>query len=166
LIYFFYVIFFLILVFGFVILFGAPFLPTLKKQVVPIFELLDLREGQTLIELGSGDGRILLEAGRRGINAIGYELNPILVLYSIIKTWKYRQKVRVIWGNYWHKDWPQADGIFVFLLDRYMLKLNNKIIQKYKAPIKLVSFAFKIPDRKIDRQNHGLFLYQYNQPRK
>ena len=62
----------LILIFGYVILFGAPFLPTLKNQIEAIFELLDLKEGQTLIELGSGDGRILLEAAKRGINVVGY----------------------------------------------------------------------------------------------
>ena len=152
----------LILVFGFVILFGAPYLPTLKKQIDTAFELLDLKKGQTLIELGSGDGRILYEAGKKGIKAVGYELNPILVLYSKIKTWKYRDNVKVVWGNYWTKDWPKADGIFVFLLDRYMLKLNNKIIQKYDQPIKLVSFAFKIPGKKIIDSRQGLFLYKYN----
>jgi 16S rRNA A1518/A1519 N6-dimethyltransferase RsmA/KsgA/DIM1 with predicted DNA glycosylase/AP lyase activity len=139
-------------------------LPTLKKQINPIFDLLDLTEGQTLIELGSGDGRILYEAGKRGLYAVGYELNPILVLYSIIKTWKYRSKVRIIWGNYWQKEWPQADGIFVFLLDRYMQKLNNRIVQDYQKPLKLVSFAFKIPNRTIDGRKRGLFLYKYNQP--
>jgi 16S rRNA A1518/A1519 N6-dimethyltransferase RsmA/KsgA/DIM1 with predicted DNA glycosylase/AP lyase activity len=149
-------------VFGFVILFGAPYLPTLKKQIDTAFELLDLKKGQTLIELGSGDGRILYEAGKKGIKAVGYELNPILVLYSKIKTWKYRDNVKVVWGNYWTKDWPKADGIFVFLLDRYMLKLNNKIIQKYDQPIKLVSFAFKIPGKKIIDSRQGLFLYKYN----
>ncbi len=157
-----YIVSAVILLFGFVILFGAPFLPTLTKQIDPIFELLDLSEGQTLIELGSGDGRILYEAGKRGINAIGYELNPVLVIYSIAKTWKYRKSVRVIWGNYWQKKWPSADGISVFLLDKYMSRLNNKIIQEYKTPIKLVSFAFKIPGRKIDRQKKGIFLYRYN----
>lgn len=144
-------------------MFGAPYLPTLKNQIEAAFELLDLKKGQTLIELGSGDGRILLEAGRRGIKAVGYELNPFLVLYSKIKTWQYRGDVTVIWGNYWTKRWPRADGIFVFLLDRYMVKLNNKIIQEYDQPLKLVSFAFKIPDRKIDVSRRGLFLYRYNQ---
>lgn len=158
-----YVGFILILIFGSVILFGAPYLPTLKNQIDSIFELLDLRKGQTMIELGSGDGRILLEAGKRGIKAIGYELNPILVMYSRIKVYKYRGTVKVIWGNYWVKDWPETDGIFVFLLDRYMQRLNKKVIQKYSKPINLVSFAFKIPDRKIDSSKKGLFLYKYNQ---
>ena len=151
-----------ILFFGFVIIFGAPYLPTLKKQIEPAFELLDLKKGQLLIELGSGDGRILREAGRKGIRAVGYELNPILVLYSIINTWKYRDTVSVVWGNYWLKEWPEADGIFVFLLDRYMTKLNNKIVRDFHKPVKVVSFAFKIPEKQPSAQKNGLFLYRYN----
>ena len=156
-----YLVFILIFIFGFVILFGAPYLPTLKKQVDTIFELLSLKTGQTMIELGSGDGRVLVEAGKRGIKAIGYELNPILYLYSKFKTRKYND-VKVIWGNYWVKDWPETDAIFVFLLDRFMVKLNKKVIHKYSNPINLVSYAFKIPGRKINRSKNGMFLYKYN----
>lgn len=157
-----YTIFILILLFGFVILFGAPFLPTLKNQIKPAFELLNLKEGQVLLELGSGDGRILIEAAKRGIYATGYELNPVLVIYSKIITWKYRDKINIKWVNFWSEDWPDADGIFVFLLTRYMSKLNNKVVQTYTKPIKVVSFAFKIPNKKISSQKNGLFLYEYN----
>ncbi len=148
--------------FTFVVVFGAPYLPTLKKNVKPAIKLIDLKPGQTLLELGSGDGRVLIAAAEAGLNVIGYELNPILFVYSWIKTRKYRKQIKVILGNYWNKKWPEADGIFVFLLNRYMEKLNTKIIQDYDKPIKLVSFAFKIPTRVEDKETRGLFLYKYN----
>jgi len=148
--------------FTFVIIFGAPFLPTLKKQVDPAIRLIDLKPGQTLLELGSGDGRILVAAARAGLNVIGYELNPLLVAYSWLITRKYKRQIKVVWGNYWRRTWPDADGIFVFLLDPYMNKLNKKIIQNYKKPIKLVSFAFKLPNRSEDAEKNGLYLYKYN----
>ena len=150
------------LLFTFVIIYGAPFLPTLQKQVKPAIKLIDLKPGQTILELGSGDGRVLVAAAQAGLNAVGYELNPILVVYSLIKTRKYRSQIKIIWGNYWKKTWPDADGIFVFLLNPYMEKLNTKIIQNYKHPIKLVSFAFKLPNREEDKEKHGLYLYKYN----
>ena len=148
--------------FTFVIIFGAPFLPTLKKNVKPAIELMDLKPGQTILELGSGDGRVLIAAAEAGLNAVGYELNPLLVIYSLIKTRKYKNNIKIIWGNYWNKKWPKADGIFVFLLNPYMEKLNTRIIQTYANNIKLVSFAFKIPNRVIDKEKDGLFLYKYN----
>jgi SAM-dependent methyltransferase len=150
-----------VLMFGFVVLFGAPYLPTLKKQISVAFELLDLRPGQTLLELGCGDGRVLKAAAERGLNVVGYELNPILALAARLHTWRYRKQVKIIWGNYWRAGWPEAHGIFVFLLDPYMEKLNKKIIQECSKPVNLVSFAFKIPGRPITKEKDGLYLYRY-----
>lgn len=148
--------------FVFVIAFGAPFLPILKPEVPKALDLIDLKPGQTLLELGSGDGRILIEAAKRGIHSVGYELNPLLVIYSWIKCWKYRKLIKVVWANYWWKKMPPADGIFVFLLQPYMEKLDKKIIQECSNPVKLVSFVFYIPNKKPTRKKRGLFLYQYN----
>jgi hypothetical protein len=151
-----------VLLFGFVIIFGAPYLPTLGRQTQAALDLLDLKPGQTMLELGSGDGRVLVAAAERGINAIGYELNPLLVLFSWARTRKYGARVKVVWGNYWRKDWPLTDGIFVFLLDKYMRKLDTNIVQKYPGRrVKLVSFAFKIPGKKPTKTSHGLYLYSY-----
>jgi hypothetical protein len=148
--------------FVFVIAFGAPFLPILKPQVPRALDLIDLKPGQTLLELGSGDGRILIEAAKRGINSVGYELNPLLVIYSWLVTRKYKGSIKIVWGNYWRKKLPPADGIFVFLLQPYMEKLDTKITQEFSKPVKLLSFAFHIPNKKPDKQKNGLFLYTYN----
>ncbi len=148
--------------FTFVILFGAPFLPTLKQHIPRALDLIDLKPGQTILELGSGDGRVLEAAAKRGLYAVGYEINPFLVLYSRYKTRRYANNIKIVWGNYWRKNWPQTDGVFVFLLQPYMSKLDKKIVQEYSTPVKLVSFAFHIPHRKPDKKRLGLFLYHYN----
>ncbi len=154
---------FIFLTFAFVVAFGAPYLPTLHKQAQDSLDLLDLKEGQTLLELGCGDGRVLKAAARRGIISVGYEINPILVIIAKINTIKYRSKVKIIWGNYWNAEWPKSDGMYVFLLDKYMDKLNKKIIQYNlkKVPYKLVSYGFKIKSKKPKKQIKGLNLYVY-----
>lgn len=157
---------FLVLGFGLVVFVGAPYVPTLRKQVDEAFELLDLKPGQTLVELGSGDGRLLRAAAERGVYAIGYELNPILVVYSMWRHVKYRRFITVHWGSYWRKPLPVTDGIYVFLLQKYMKKLDTKIEQDKQKwhpskPVKLVSFAFEIPDKKPLRERDGLRLYTY-----
>lgn len=145
-----------------VIAFGAPFLPTLSKRVEDALDLLDLKEGQTMLELGSGDGRLLRAAARRGVKSVGYELNPLLVIYSRLTTWRYRSLVQVRWGNYWNKTWPPSEGMYVFLLQPYMSKLHNKIVQYTKdEPYKLVSFGFDIPDKKPKKSVDGMHLYVY-----
>lgn len=150
-----------VLLFGLVLLFGAPYLPTLGPQIDTAFKLLNLKKGQHLLELGCGDGRVLLAAAKRGYKVTGYELNPLLVIICLIRTWRYRRLVRVVWGNFWAKKLPATDGIFVFLLPKYMDKLDKKIIQEFSKPVKLVSFAFAIESRQATKEQSGLYLYTY-----
>lgn len=145
-----------------VILVGAPYLPTLKPQVGYALDLANLKPGQRLIELGCGDGRVLVAAAERGIVCVGYELNPILAITAWLRTRKYGSQVKVVVGNFWRRDWPETDAVFVFLLGRYMKKLNKKCIQYRHKPFKLVSVAFKIPEKKIVREKRGIYLYLYN----
>lgn len=152
----------LVFLFGFVLAFGAPYLPTLSKQSENALDLLELKKGQHLLELGSGDGKVMLAAAKRGYRVTGFELNPLLVIVSKIVTFKYRKQVKVVWGNYWTKDWPPADGIFTFLLVKYMSKLDKKIAQTYKHKrVKLVSVAFKIPNKRTTKTAFGLYRYDY-----
>lgn len=147
--------------FAFVVFFGAPFLPTLRPQIKAALDLLDLKPGQTMLELGCGDGRVLIAAAERGIQAVGYELNPLLAAIAWLRTRRYGRQVRVIWGDYWRMKWPQADAIFGFILPRYMGKLHNKVMQYPSRPLLIASFAFPITEKKPVRVEQGVYLYEY-----
>lgn len=163
------------LCFTLVVLVGPPYLPTLNKQMTVALDMLDLKPGQTLLELGCGDGKVLIAAAQRGWKVVGIELNPLLVLLCYVRTWRYRKQVRVVWGNYWQTGkWPPADGVFGFVLPRLMPKLDRLLSSQYakgavapapthgKRPaLKLASFAFVIPGKKVVRQQDGVFLYEY-----
>ena len=136
-------------------------MPTLKPQIAAALDLADLKPGQMLLELGCGDGRVLRAAAKRGVHGVGYELNPILVVVARLYTWRYRKQVKIVWGDFWRAEWPRTDAVFVFLLDKYMEKLDKTIVQKQSGhKVKLVSFAFQIPGKKPVKQQSGLFLYQ------
>ncbi len=117
-----------------------------------------MQPGQTLLELGSGDGKVVLVAARAGLQVVGIELNPFLVLVSRLRTWRYRKQVRIIWGDFWRVDWPECDGVFAFLLGRFMTKLDQRMTVLQKP---LVSFAFQVPGREADVERSGVFLYRY-----
>lgn len=152
----------IIISFGLVVLIGAPFLPTLKNQQEQALDLLDLKPGQTLLDLGSGDGRLLVAAAKRGIKSIGVEANPFLALYSWAITRRYRKLVKIKWRNFWMMDWPRADGIYVFLHTRFMVRLHKKIIQDFEGKkVSVVSYAFEIPGKKPKKTKGGMFLYKY-----
>jgi SAM-dependent methyltransferase len=147
--------------FGGVLLVGAPYLPTLEPQVRAALDLAGLKTGDTLLELGCGDGKVLIAAARQGIKVVGYELNPLLVVLAWLRTRRYRRNVRIIWGDFWRRPWPEAGAVFTFLLPKYMPKLDKKVMQYPHKPVKLVSFAFEIPHKTLARTKQGVYLYIY-----
>jgi hypothetical protein len=151
----------LLLFFGLVVLSGAPYLPTLHRQRHIALELLNLKKGQMLVDLGCGDGSILLAAARQGLVAVGYEINPLLAGFVWLRTRPYRRQVRVVWGSFWRADISQADGVFVFLIENKMAKLDRFISRQVIKPLKVVSHGFTIPGRRPLRQREALFLYHY-----
>ncbi len=148
------------IIFGFVVFFGAPYLPTTKRQIAATFKLLKLPKGGHLLELGAGDGRVALWALKKGYRVTAIELNPLLCAVIFVRTFKYRRKIKIICGNFWQVAWPATDGIFVFLLDKYMARLDARITRRYKG-VRLASFAFKVPDKKIIAEKEGVYLYKY-----
>lgn len=151
----------LVLCFGFVLPFGAPYLPTLGKQMHIALDLLDLKPGQTMLELGCGDGRVLIAAAERGWHVVGYELNPLLALLCWVRTRRYGSQVQVKCTDFWKAEWPVTEGIYGFILPRLMPKLHKKVVQDCRNPVKVVSFAFPIQSKRPTREDSGVFLYEY-----
>ncbi len=151
----------LVLAVGVALLFGPPYVPTLRLHMTTALDLLNLKPGQTMLDLGSGDGRVLVAAAKRGWNAVGIEVSPLLYIISRIRTWRYRKQVRVIWGNYFLTHWPPAEGIFSFMIQYQMKRLDQRIEEWHEAPVRLASFAFKIPGKKVAEERDAVYLYEY-----
>ncbi len=151
----------LIFAYGFVLMYGAPYFPSLKPHLKAALDLLDMKPGQVVYDLGCGDGRLLKAAAQRGIKSVGYELNPFVFAYAWLTTRKQRKLIKVRWGNFWKVDISKADAVFVFLLDKYMPKLDEKLSQEGQKGLKLASHTFKIPGKKVAAKKYGVFLYKY-----
>lgn len=148
--------------FGFVLLYGAPYLPTLPSQIETTLKLANLKPGQKVIELGCGDGRVMVAFAKQGVNVVGYELNPILFLICWLRLRPYSDLASVHFGNFWNKSWPAADLIYTFLLTRYMSRLEQALSSYPKRPVRLISYAFELPNLRPAKQKNGLFLYIFD----
>ena len=155
-------IFLLILPFAFVLLYGAPYLPTRRAQAKQALDMLDLQEGDVFVDLGSGDGAVLVEAASRGLICYGYELNPFVWAISKLRTLKFGKQVHIYCRNFWNIPLPEnTKGVFVFLLDKFMSRLDKKLTRELTKGGQLLSYTFQIPGKKPAVVNRAMFLYKY-----
>ncbi len=139
---------------------GAPYLPARYPDIEAALDLAELKAGETLIDLGSGDGRVLLAAAKRGATAIGYEVSPVLFVWSWLRCLRHGPKIKIYLRDYWLVKLPQADVVYTFLARQYVKRLNKKLTAEIKTPTKLVSYVFELP-REIISKNRNCFLYRY-----
>ncbi|XP_069503110.1 adenine nucleotide translocase lysine N-methyltransferase isoform X2 [Ambystoma mexicanum] len=95
----------------------VPYMPASSGQVKNVMALLHGRSGK-MVDLGSGDGRIVLEACRHGFQpAVGYELNPWLIRLSRFYAWRagYSSEVSYLRSDLWKVRLHDCSNISVFL---------------------------------------------------
>lgn len=148
---------FLIVVFCFAVFFGAPYVPTRKLDVEEIFKNIKNSKKSKFVDLGSGDGKLVLYAAQLGYQSIGYEINPILWLISNFRLRKY-PNAKVMLSNMWSADISNANVVFCFLASRYMNKLEKKLNREMQPGSIFVSYVFELPSKK-PYLKHGNTLY-------
>jgi hypothetical protein len=82
---------------------GAPFVPSSRQAFQAVLDNVpELRRADLkMVDIGSGDGRLVMEASRRGINAVGIELNPWLVFISKMRLRSQGFKSPILCMNAW-----------------------------------------------------------------
>ena len=136
----------LILLFGFVVAFGAPYVPSLRGEVRHAFEdLYPISKKDFVVDLGSGDGVVLAEAAKRGAKGLGYEINPVLVLISSLRL---RGKARISMKSMWSADLPpQTTLVYAFTVTRDSKRLGRYLqrqANEQARTIKVMTFGSMI----------------------
>ncbi len=150
--------------FALTVFLGAPYVPTRRADVATAFDALyPLSNKDTLVDIGSGDGVVLRAAARRGARAVGYEINPILVVISwLLSIGNARVSVRL--ANFWQAKVPHdTTVIYTFGEGRdieRMARWTQKQATRLGKPLFFISYAFELkthtPIKKID----ALLLYE------
>lgn len=127
--------------------FGAPFVPTGRDNVMRMLALADVRPGERMADIGSGDGRILIAFARAGVEAHGFEINPMLVWWSrwCIARAGLAGKAFVHQGDYRNEDFSRYTVVTVFGISCIMRALGEKLARELPPGGRVVSNAFSIP---------------------
>jgi hypothetical protein len=150
----------LFLSFGVIVFVGAPYVPSKKHDIERLFSEFNLRKGSVVVDLGCGDGKVLLAAAKSGLQPVGYELNPFLWLIAKLRLRKY-PKTKVIWGNYWAADLSKASLIFIFSAAPFMDRLYEKLRDQLRPGVLVASYGFSFEGIKIYKKIEPINIYKF-----
>ena len=144
---------------------GAPYVPSHRKYAqLALSELYQLTSKDVLVDLGSGDGIVLRLAAARGARAIGYELNPVLVLISKLLA-RGNEQITTKVADFWLVDLPEETTIvYAFSVSRDIVKLEKKLQQtatKNGHAVWLITYGAKPKILQPVRELHAHALYRF-----
>jgi tRNA A58 N-methylase Trm61 len=145
----------------------VPFIASPPEVVAKMLELLELHKGETLYDLGSGDGRILVTAAQNfGVGkAVGVETREDLVEQSReeISRVGLEDRVQVIHGNLLEVPIGEADVVTLFLTTSANERLKPKLEKELKDGARVVSHDYEVtgwePKRVENLDKHTIYLY-------
>ena len=146
------------------IFYDVPYVPTPKPIVRQMLNMSELKPGELLYDLGSGDGRILIMAAREfGAKCVGIELN---VFRYALSNWRIKRmglddQIKVIRNSFFEADLTQVDVVFMYLLPSINEKLKPKLINELKKGARVVTFSFVMKGWKAHKSDDELNVYLY-----
>ncbi|KAH9519896.1 hypothetical protein Btru_071163 [Bulinus truncatus] len=125
---------------------ALPYIPASSQQVTNVIKALKGRAG-TLIDIGSGDGRITLTAARNGFQAYGVELNIWLVLFSRFSAWRHglNKQAKFFRKDLWKTDLSSFQNVVIFGVESMMKPLEVKLEKEMLPDTHIVACRFPLP---------------------
>jgi 16S rRNA A1518/A1519 N6-dimethyltransferase RsmA/KsgA/DIM1 with predicted DNA glycosylase/AP lyase activity len=150
----------------------VPYFPTNKKDIPLIIKALNLKNNQTIVDLGAGDGLVIFAAAQKSLQKnfntqfVAIEINPVLVLVLLLRQFFHPNKnnIKIIWGDFFKITTKQSNNVTIYL---YVSPwLIDKIIENWKLKIKnfsVVSYMYPVKSlrakEKIIKGKNKIFIY-------
>jgi len=148
----------------------SPYVASPARVVDRMLEMASIKPGETLFDLGCGDGRILITAVERyKAKAVGVEISPKLVAKATtaIERAGVAGQARVVQGDLLEVDLTGADVVTLYLATQLNERLRPRLEKYLKPGARVVSHDYAVPGwkpTKIDRtdgsQGHLIYLYE------
>uniref|UniRef100_A0A3Q2HJU6 ATP synthase subunit C lysine N-methyltransferase n=1 Tax=Equus caballus TaxID=9796 RepID=A0A3Q2HJU6_HORSE len=123
-----------------------PFVPATTKQIENVVKMLRGRRG-SVVDVGSGDGRIVIAAAKEGFAAAGYELNPWLVWYSRYRAWRegVQGSAKFYISDLWKVSFSQYSNVVIFGVPQMMPQLEKKLELELEDNARVIACRFPFP---------------------
>jgi cyclopropane fatty-acyl-phospholipid synthase-like methyltransferase len=146
---------------------GAPYVPSRATAIAAMVKLADAKRGMRIAELGSGDGRVVRALAQHGAEVDGYEIQPLLAMWS---RWLNRMKglsdrTHIFRRNLYSVNYSQYDTVVIYGFPNMMQRLGEKFAAEMQPGSRIVSHAFAIPGWVPDQKNENVYLYRIKDPK-
>jgi len=103
-----------------------------------------------ILDMGSGNGKMVILLAAQGYKVDGIELNPLLAWRSrrAVKRAGLQDRATIIWGNFWTRDTSEYDMIALYVIKHIMPKLEKKLKAELRPGSIIVSNYFIFPNLK------------------
>jgi len=141
---------------------GAVYVPADQEVVRKMVKLANPKPGDKFVDLGSGDGRIVIAFARAGAESHGYEVNPLLVWISRrnIRAAGLTGKAFIHGRSFWKQDLSGFNIVAVYGVTYIMRKLKKKLKKESQSGSRLVSYLFEFPGQQPLKKEKGVYLYK------
>ncbi len=127
----------------------APYVPTNIDLIKKVLKFAGVKKGKKFYELGSGDGRVVIEAAKMGAISCGIEQSLLRVIYSWWRAKKIGlQNIHFLHGNIFSKNYLDADVVYIYLLLKGVNKLETKLRQELKKGSIVITQTYHFPNWK------------------
>ena len=152
-------------VLGASVFFGAPYVPSHRRDLRQLFdELRPLSEHDVVFDAGSGDGVVLREAARHGAKAIGYEINPVYWIASLLLSRK-TKNVSIKLQNFWTSPFPDdMTVLYVFFVSRDGKKLEARLAKeraRLARTFTVIAYGIPLPTVAPQRSFGAFHIYEF-----
>jgi SAM-dependent methyltransferase len=144
----------------------VTFVPTPEDVVEVMLDLAGVTCSDVVYDLGSGDGRIVIAAARRGARAVGVELDGNLIEQSTRTARQYDlgDRAAFVQADIFSIDLSIATVVAIYLLPSMNLRLRPKLLRELAPGARVVSHAFDMddwmPDGQAELNGRELFLWR------
>ncbi len=135
--------------------FDVPYVPTSEDVVDVMLKLANLKPGDILYDLGSGDGRIVITAAKKyGVRGVGVDINPVRIKEANENARKagVTDKVEFHKNDLFEEDIHAATVVTLYLLPSVNLKLRPKLWKDLKPGTRIISHDFDMGDWKPEKR--------------
>jgi cyclopropane fatty-acyl-phospholipid synthase-like methyltransferase len=149
----------------------VPYVPTPEDAVKAMLQLAGVKKGDLVIDLGCGDGRIVVMAAAEfGARGIGYDLNPARIKEANENAAKagVQDRVQFVQKNLFEADIRNATVVTLYLLPSVNEKLKPRLLAELRPGTRVVSHSFTMPEWKPEKsvEVNGRTLYLWLIPKK